>query len=257
MNFPILDFFDEPGLIGKQKYMIEEKINMLKQNKINTALFIFTKEFDEIYNNQDIIEDFYTFGNASGAYKCYIYNKKFIIAIAPVGAPAAGTLMEVLGFMGINNFFACGSCGKICYDIDSDNFLLIEKAIRGEGTSYHYQKPSIYTETNKTLTSFIAKYLKKNNLPYIKGTTWTTDSFLRETKSEVELRNSQGAIGVEMECAAWCSIAKYRKYKFAQLLYFSDTVQKQWNLHSSIKEVRKKIILLMTECVEEFVNSKK
>ena len=36
MNFPILDFFDEPGLIGKQKYMIEEKINMLKQNKINT-----------------------------------------------------------------------------------------------------------------------------------------------------------------------------------------------------------------------------
>ena len=34
-----------------------------------------------------------------------------------------------------------------------------------------------------------------------------------------------GAVAVEMECAAWCAVAKYRGLKFAQLLYFSDLVK--------------------------------
>lgn len=50
--------------------------------------------------------------------------------------------------------------------------------------------------------------------------------FMR-TAGEVELRKSQGAVCVEMECASWSAIAKFRGYKFAQLLYFSDAVKQE------------------------------
>ena len=58
--------------------------------------------------------------------------------------------------MGIKNFFACGSAGQIDQSIDSTAFVLVDRAIRCEGASYHYLEPSLYIETDKDLTNFIA-----------------------------------------------------------------------------------------------------
>ncbi len=254
MEAPILDFFDEKGVIDENKYILQDKVEYLKKNNIDTALLIFTRNFLEEIDDKELVEDFFDFSNASNSYKNYIYAKKFVVSVVPVGAPVAAMLMELLGYMGIKNFFACGSSGRLSEGIDSTAFVLVDKAIRCEGTSYRYAKPSLYTETDKDLTKHIETHLKQLKLPYKKGTTWTTDCFLRETKSEIELRKNQGAVCVEMECSAWCCIAKYRKYKFAQLLYFSDSVKKEgWELYDTIHITRKSIITFMLDCVSEFV----
>ena len=40
-----------------------------------------------------------------------------------------------------------------------------------------------------------------------------------------------------MECAAWCAVAKLRKLKFAQILYFSDVVkQESWERTIKVKK---------------------
>lgn len=255
MEAPILDFFDEQEVTNSKKYNISTQIDILKQYKINTALFVFTHEIHQIVEEVHLLEDFYEYRNASGIYKCFLYDKKFIIAISPVGAPSAAMMMEVLGFMGITNFFACGSSGQISEDLDSTKFFLVEKAIRSEGVSYHYLKPSIYANTTNQLTNHIANFLSSQNISFERGIVWTTDSFFRETRSEISLRNSQGAKCVDMECASWCAIAEYRKFNFAQLLYFSDTISNlSWKLNVSLDEVRKNIINLMIKCVELFAS---
>ena len=259
MNTPILDFFNEEGLINKESYTQAnskdfDKKNLIKQYNIDTALFIFYKTNIAEIISPDKLEEVYNYLNGSNINKCYIYDKKFIIAITPLGGPAAGGLMEELGFLGIKNFFACGSAGQIEHTFNPSEFILVDKAIRGEGTSYHYLKPSLYAETDKDLTNFIAHYLSKNNYKYNISATWTTDAIFRETESEIELRKQQGAICVEMECASWAAIAKYRGYKFAQLLYFSDAVKQEgWAWHPTKHELKIMIINLMINCIKEFL----
>ena len=260
MDAPILDYFNEEGLINKESYLRNSKedfdrVMLLKEYQIDNALLIFHKNIDEIINN-DKLEEFYNFTNASNVNKCYIYDKKFVVALSPLGGSAAGGLMEELGFMGIKNFFACGSAGQIDQSIDSTAFVLVDRAIRCEGASYHYLEPSLYIETDKDLTNFVANYLKNNNYTFNNSTTWTTDAFYRETASEVELRKSQGAVCVEMECASWSAIAKFRGYKFAQLLYFSDAVKQEgWKWHPTKNELKIAVIKIMLACVEEFIKT--
>lgn len=257
MDRPILDFFDEESLINKESYTQNSKDfyrqSLLKEYNIDSALFIFVKEDVSTVLDTSKLEDFYLFTNGSNRNPCYIYDKKFVIAITPLGGPAAGGLMEELGFMGITNFFACGSAGQINHNLESSHFVLVDKAIRCEGTSYSYLPASLYAYTDEELTNYLANYLNENNYKYSKAATWTTDSFYRETQSELELRVSQGAVSVEMECASWCAIAKYRGYKFTQLLYFSDALKQEgWKWKVDRKELKKSIINLMIDCVSKY-----
>lgn len=259
MDSPILDFFYDKGLINKNSFVKNNqelfvKVSLLKKYKINTALFIFFKKSLSEIVDANKLEEVYNFTAASNTNKCYIYDKKFIIAFCPLGAPAAVALMEELGFIGIKNFFVCGSAGQIDMSIDPTQFVLVNKAIRCEGTSYHYLEPSLYVETNKILTNFIAKYLKENNYKFNKSTTWTTDAFYRETQQEIDLRKSQGAVCVEMESAGLAAVAKFRKYKFTELLYFSDAVKQEgWAWHPTKSELKLAVIKLMIDCVGQYV----
>lgn len=257
MDKPILDFFDEEGLINKESYTQNSKDfhrqELITKYNITSALFVFIKDDVNAILDPNKLEDFYIFTNGSNRNPCYIYDKKFIIAITPLGGPAAGGLMEELGFMGITNFFACGSAGQINHNFESSHFILVDKAIRCEGTSYSYLPPSLYAYTDESLTNYLASYLEENNYKYSKAATWTTDSFYRETQSELELRVSQGAACVEMECASWCAIAKYRGYKFTQLLYFSDALKQEgWKWKVDKKELKNSIIKLMIDCVGKY-----
>ena len=261
MEAPILDFFEEEGIINKKLYIKNSKVfdrmQKLQANNINTALLIFNKTDISDVVDTSKLQDFYSFVNGSNINKCYIYDNKFVLATTPLGGPAAAGLMEELGFMGITNFFICGSAGQIDTNIDSKNFVIVEKAIRCEGTSYRYIKPSLYVETDKQLSKVIENYLKANKFTYITANTWTTDTFFRETQSELNLRVSQGAVCVEMECASLAAVAKHRGYKFAQLLYFSDAVnQDNWAWKTNKTELKFQVINLMIDCVLQFVKNK-
>ena len=52
--------------------------------------------------------------------------------------------------------------------------------------------------------------MKKNEIPYIEGKTWTTDAFYRETLNNFEKRKGDGCISVEMECSAVQAMCNFR-----------------------------------------------
>ena len=140
--------------------------------------------------------------------------------------------------------------------------MLVEKAIRDEGTSYHYLEPSTYVETDNDLSVEIEEFLKQKEIKFVKGITWTGDALYRETKQKTEMAKSLGALSAEMECASWCAVAKYRGFKFAQLIYFSDIIaQGEWTRVLKYKKTgndakRQMVSLLVKDMIDPVASDK-
>ena len=58
-----------------------------------------------------------------------------------MGAPLCVNIMEDLYTNGVELIIACGGCGVLS-DIQEGEILIPTSAIRDEGTSFHYIKPS-------------------------------------------------------------------------------------------------------------------
>lgn len=166
------------------------------------------------------------FISTTKTYPIYIVEYKgesICLVQAPAGAPAAVQIMDWLIAYGVKKIISAGSCGVLT-DIPENAFLVPTRALRDEGTSYHYLPPSRFVELNKGVLSSIEKTLSRLGLPYTECITWTTDGFFRETKEKVEYRKSEGCSVVEMECAALAACAAFRGVQFGQLLYTADSL---------------------------------
>jgi len=105
-----------------------------------------------------------------------------------LGAAGSGAQLEQLIAMGFKKFIVCGAAGVLKKDIQVGHLIVPYSAIRDEGLSYHYLKPSREVVCSKSALQCITKYLKVNEIPFIEAKTWTTDAFYRETDDKIELR---------------------------------------------------------------------
>ena len=89
-----------------------------------------------------------TVPSAGGNYeiiKLDVKEKRVGIFLSPVGAPAAGGLMEDINALtGAENFILFGSCGSLDEKKTKGKYIVVEEAYRDEGLSYHYIPPSDY-----------------------------------------------------------------------------------------------------------------
>ena len=106
--------------------------------------------------------------------------------------------------------------------LDESVFLVPRKALRDEGTSYHYASPSRFIEIDERARKAIEKTILEHNLNYREVVTWSTDGFFRETREKVEYRKSEGCSVVEMECSALAACANFRKATWGMILYTAD-----------------------------------
>lgn len=142
---------------------------------------------------------------------------------APVGAPAAVQIMDWLISYGVKAIISSGSCGALT-DLPENAFLIPVKALRDEGTSYHYLPPERWVELNADVRTQMKKTLDGLGLPYTECAVWTTDGFFRETRELVEYRKEEGCSVVDMECAALAACAQFRGVRFGQLLFTADSL---------------------------------
>ena len=220
-----------------------------------------------------------TFETITRNYPVYIVKQdgmEFCLCAAPLGAPAAAQLMDFLISCGCKKIISTGSCGVLT-DLAENEFLIPVKALRDEGTSYHYLPASRYIELNKNIRDAIEHTLLVQNIPFQECVTWTTDGFFRETqdmvryrKSEgcstvetdgffretqdmVRYRKSEGCSTVEMECAALAACAQKRGAVFGQILYTADSLaniyahdERDWGKGSLRKALELCIAVLQT-----------
>lgn len=86
--------------------------------------------------------------------------------------------------------------------------MLIERALRDEGTSHHYAPPAEFSAPDPELLARLRPYLSSLPKPMHTGASWTTDAPFRETAKAIEARRAQGIAVVEMEAAALYAFAE-------------------------------------------------
>ena len=149
---------------------------------------------------------------------------RFALYKARLGAPACVGSFEDLIPMGAKRMIVLGNCGVLDKSIEDCGIIIPTRAIRDEGTSYHYVPASDYIDVNKKYIPEFIEVLKDCGYPYVMGTTWTTDAFYRETRKKVAQRKEMGAICVEMECSAMQAMCDFRGVEFFQFLYAGDNL---------------------------------
>ncbi len=125
-----------------------------------------------------------------------------------VGAPFAVLVAEEMFASGCEFLISVTSAGQISPAGPPPYFVLIERALRDEGTSYHYAPPdSPYSELRPDLRALLRDAFDGIVPPVARGAAWTTDAPFRETSADLKRHRSAGILAVEMEAAALYAFA--------------------------------------------------
>lgn len=134
--------------------------------------------------------------------------REYGIVGCAVGASYAVLVAEQLFATGCGLLLSITSSGQITPLGPPPYFILIDRALRDEGTSYHYLPPSDWSEADQELIRVIAPSLSIAGEPVERGSSWTTDAPFRETAAAIEAAKAKGILVVEMEAAALYAFAK-------------------------------------------------
>lgn len=166
------------------------------------------------------------FETATKVFPVYVVRhegEEICLAQAPTGAAPATQFLDWLIGYGAKQIVSAGSCGAL-EDIAENIFLVPRKALRDEGTSYHYAAPSRFIDISRQARRGIEASLEKHGLPYREIITWTTDGFYRETAGKVAYRRGEGCSVVEMECSALAACAQLRGVVWGEILFTADSL---------------------------------
>jgi uridine phosphorylase len=128
-----------------------------------------------------------------------------------VGASFAVLVAEELFSSGCELLLSVTSAGQILAVRPPPYFIIIDRALRDEGTSYHYLPPADYSIAEHRLIRVAEEALARARIVALVGATWTTDAPFRETAQAIDQAKRAGILAVEMEAAALYAFAGARR----------------------------------------------
>lgn len=219
-EIPILEFDTEQVAVINPTH---EKIEMQLPRK---CVFAFLGDYIDEYAEKTGSKIVSHFISATKQYPVYVtkYNgEEIVLCQAPVGAAPATQILDWLIGYGVREIISSGTCGGL-EKFPESTFLVPNKALRDEGTSYHYAAPSRFIEISVKARKAIEETIMDHGMKYQEVITWSTDGFFRETKEKVEYRRSEGCSVVEMECSALAACAAFRGATWGMILYTADSL---------------------------------
>jgi uridine phosphorylase len=135
----------------------------------------------------------------------------FGIVGCAVGAPYAVLVAEEMFASGCKLLISVTSSGQIVPIRQPPYFIIIERALRDEGTSYHYMAASDYSHADAGLIAALDGAFEQFPVPVLTGATWTTDAPFRETQPAIDAMAKRNLMAVEMEAAALYAFAQVRQ----------------------------------------------
>ena len=246
-EFPILEFDEDKNAFIRPSNMIQS----INDTSERCVLCFFSEVIEKVLAEypHKIISYFNAEGINYPLYELNYKDEKIALIQAGVGAPLAACQIEELSAMGCRKFIACGMCGVLQDELAIGHLIIPIAAVRDEGTSYHYVKPSREIIANERIAHIIESTLLEKNVPYIKAKTWTTDAFYRETSQKIVQRKSEGCVTVEMETSAYIAASQYNNVEFGQILCSGDSLageewdKRNYNKRSDIREFALRITL--------------
>lgn len=250
-EYPILEFDEEKNALIRPNNIIQP-IEIAE----NCVLCFFSEAIEKILGEYPyrIAANFRAESLRLPVYELNYKDNKIALIQAGVGVPVAGAQIEELTAFGCRKFIACGSCGVLQKEIAVGHLIIPISAIRDEGTSYHYIKPSREIRANERVVQIIEDTFAEQHVPYIKAKTWTTDAFYRETPLKIQQRKREECVTVEMEASAYMAVSQYNNVEFGQILYAGDNLDGEtWDSRSfdSRTEIREFVLrLALDACIK-------
>jgi uridine phosphorylase len=158
---------------------------------------------------------------------------EFGIVGCAVGASFAVLVAEEMFASGCKLLISMTSAGQIVSKGKTPYFVLIERALRDEGTSYHYLPAASYSSMRSELIECFKDTLKHSQPPVFIGATWTTDAPFRETGIAITYCTSEGILGVEMEAVALYAFAEA---KGQNVICFAHITNQMGNIENDFEK---------------------
>lgn len=159
---PILEFDDNPQAVIMPNH---EGLDLQLPKK---CIYAFLEEEIDRYAQEIEAECVGEFVSATKTYPVYVIDykgEKVCLAQAPVGSAPAAQFMDWLIGYGVEKIISTGTCGVLT-NIEENAFLVPVRALRDEGTSYHYASPSRYMDVHVEAISAIEQVLEQLGIPY-------------------------------------------------------------------------------------------
>ena len=116
-----------------------------------------------------------------------------------IGGPFAVLIAEQTAISGARLVVGLTSAGRVSSRMPVPGIVSVTRAIRDEGTSYHYLPPSSTIDAPADVARSLKTELRKLPLPVRSGTVWTTDAPYRETAKQIARHAKAGVLAVEMQ----------------------------------------------------------
>lgn len=169
---------------------------------------------------------------ASPTWACYhttLYvfehqGQSFGIIGCAVGSSFAVLIAEEMFASGCELLVSVTSSGQLVALGPTPYFVLIDRALRDEGTSYHYLPPSDFSDADPALAQRSFAGVVGAGLRVHRGAVWTTDAPFRETQVAIDTMIRRGLLAVEMEAAALYAFARAKKRSVICFAHVTNTM---------------------------------
>lgn len=144
-----------------------------------------------------------------------------------IGGPYAVLVAEQLRAAGARLIVGITSAGRVSPDLPLPSIVVVNQAIRDEGTSFHYLPPSRAVETpTPAIVEPLLRELREVASSVRQGPVWTTDAPYRETPDQLQHWAAEGALAVEMQAASLFAFAHARAAAVAVVALVSNSVDR-------------------------------
>jgi uridine phosphorylase len=157
-----------------------------------------------------------------GLHEYHREGRHLVLAQVGIGASQAVTRLEELLARGVQCVVAVGTAGGLQPDLEPGQVVVVNRALRDEGTSFHYMKPSRDVVASPDAVDNLAAVLTAHGIPVRVGATWTTDAPYRETRGKLARFREEGVLLVDMEMSALLAAGRYRGATVVGALVVSD-----------------------------------
>jgi uridine phosphorylase len=208
--------YEAPSVFAPQNLLREARRQKELAEELVPAICVFDPD-------GDLVDSLHATGRARRhpAWACYhtvldifVHDEvEYGIVGRVVGAPFAVLVAEELFASGCQLLISITSAGQILPLGQPPYVVLIEQALRDEGTSYHYLAPARYSHLHPPLREMVSTNWDHRSLPLHIGASWTTDAPFRETEAMIAQCRAEGILAVEMEAAALYALAQAGQYQ--------------------------------------------
>jgi uridine phosphorylase len=165
-----------------------------------------------------------------------------VIGHVGIGAPAIANAAEELIAWGAQRLVLLSLAGGLRPDLVPGSVVVCDRALRDEGTSYHYLTPTRDVRASAALVTGLSAALAARGVAPRTGPTWSTDAPYRETHAEAAALRDEGVHAVDMESAGLFAVAEVRGVEAASVLVIGDSLAgAEWQAPPDLRALHRRI----------------